>query len=110
MCHRAGQGKSAQILLRLQVRGLVIALHRDVFGDLVFPLQVVVGLDVYGTDDTGGEVPSSVEQRPRAQSRRCDLRGPGRAMAYLHHPGPTAPVVGSAQRRGPRPGRGARPA
>jgi hypothetical protein len=23
--------------------------HRDVFGDLVFPLQVVVGLDEYGT-------------------------------------------------------------
>jgi hypothetical protein len=26
------------------------ALHRGVFGDLVFPLQVVVGLDQYGTD------------------------------------------------------------
>jgi hypothetical protein len=37
-------------------------------GDLVFPLQVVIGLDEYGTDYTGGEF-LLVEQRPRAQSR-----------------------------------------
>jgi hypothetical protein len=67
MCHRAGQGKSAQILLRYGC-GDWNALHRDVFGDLVFPLQVVVGLDEYGTDYTGGEF-LLVEQRPRAQSR-----------------------------------------
>ena len=67
MCHRAGQGKSAQILLRYQA-GDWNALHRDVFGDLVFPLQVVVGLDEYGADYTGGEF-LLVEQRPRAQSR-----------------------------------------
>jgi hypothetical protein len=67
MCHRAGQAKSAQILLRYG-RGDWNALHRDVFGDLVFPLQVVVGLDEYGTDYTGGEF-LLVEQRPRVQSR-----------------------------------------
>ena len=39
MCHQAGQGKSAQSLLRYQA-GDWNALHRDVFGDLVFPLQV----------------------------------------------------------------------
>jgi hypothetical protein len=44
------------------------ALHRDVYGDLVFPLQVVVGLDAPGDDYTGGEF-VVVEQRPRAQSR-----------------------------------------
>ena len=66
MCHRAGQARSAQILLRYQA-GDWNALHRDVFGDLVFPLQVVVGLDEYGTDYTGGEF-LLVEQRPRAQS------------------------------------------
>jgi hypothetical protein len=54
MCHRGGQSKSAQILLRYEA-GDWNALHRDVFGDLVFPLQVVVGLDDYGTDYTGGE-------------------------------------------------------
>ena len=66
-CHRAGQGKSAQILLRYR-RGDWNALHRDLFGDLVFPLQVVIGLDAYGTDYVGGEF-LLVEQRPRAQSR-----------------------------------------
>ena len=44
------------------------ALRRDLFGDLVFSLQVVVGLDDYGTDNTGGEFPL-VERRSRAQSR-----------------------------------------
>ncbi|MCL7427650.1 2OG-Fe(II) oxygenase [Streptomyces sp. YS415] len=66
-CHRAGQDRSAQILLRY-TPGDWNALHRDVFGELVFPLQVVVGLDAYGTDYTGGEF-LMVEQRPRAQSR-----------------------------------------
>ncbi|MGW5699191.1 2OG-Fe(II) oxygenase, partial [Streptomyces asiaticus] len=67
MCHEAGQERSAQILLRYGP-GDWNALHRDVFGDMVFPLQVVIGLDAYGTDYTGGEF-LLVEQRPRAQSR-----------------------------------------
>ncbi|WP_282794362.1 2OG-Fe(II) oxygenase [Streptomyces sp. CC224B] len=66
-CHAAGQTKSSQILLRYE-SGDWNALHRDVFGDLVFPLQVVIGLDVHGADYTGGEF-LLVEQRPRAQSR-----------------------------------------
>jgi hypothetical protein len=67
LCHHAGQSKSAQILLRYQP-GDWNALHRDLFGDLVFPLQVVIGLDEHGADYTGGEF-LLVEQRPRAQSR-----------------------------------------
>ncbi|MCS0637806.1 2OG-Fe(II) oxygenase [Streptomyces sp. LP05-1] len=67
MCHRGGQDRSAQILLRYGA-GDWNALHRDLFGDLVFPLQVVIGLDEYGADYTGGEF-LLVEQRPRAQSR-----------------------------------------
>ncbi|MEV0406218.1 2OG-Fe(II) oxygenase [Actinoallomurus sp. NPDC050550] len=67
MCHAAGQDRSAQILLRYG-QGDWNALHRDVFGDMVFPLQVVIGLDEQGTDYTGGEF-LLVEQRPRAQSR-----------------------------------------
>ncbi|MEV5707420.1 2OG-Fe(II) oxygenase [Actinoallomurus sp. NPDC052274] len=67
MCHAAGQDRSAQILLRYR-EGDWNALHRDVFGDMVFPLQVVIGLDEHGTDYTGGEF-LLVEQRPRAQSR-----------------------------------------
>ena len=44
------------------------ALHRDLYGDLVFPLQVVINLTEPGQDYTGGEF-LLVEQRPRAQSR-----------------------------------------
>ena len=67
MCHHGGQSRSAQILLRYQA-GDWNALHRDLFGDLIFPLQVVIGLDEQGADYTGGEF-LLVEQRPRAQSR-----------------------------------------
>ncbi|MBD0742810.1 2OG-Fe(II) oxygenase [Streptomyces sp. CBMA152] len=67
MCHEAGQERSAQILLRYGP-GDWNALHRDVFGDMLFPLQVVIGLDAPGTDFTGGEF-IMTEQRPRAQSR-----------------------------------------
>lgn len=67
MCHEAGQTKSSQILLRYGA-GDWNALHRDLFGDAVFPLQVVIGLDEPQVDYTGGEF-LLVEQRPRAQSR-----------------------------------------
>jgi hypothetical protein len=67
MCHEAGQTKPTPILLRYQ-EGDWNALHRDLYGDLVFPLQVVIGLDRPGDDYTGGEF-MLVEQRPRAQSR-----------------------------------------
>ncbi|HLX49805.1 MAG TPA: 2OG-Fe(II) oxygenase [Streptosporangiaceae bacterium] len=67
MCHAAGQERPTPILLRYQ-SGDWNALHRDLYGDLVFPLQVVIGLNAPGADHTGGEF-LLVEQRPRAQSR-----------------------------------------
>lgn len=67
MCHAAGQVKSTAILLRYGAGGWN-ALHRDLYGDLVFPLQVVINLDRPEVDHTGGEF-LLVEQRPRAQSR-----------------------------------------
>jgi uncharacterized protein len=67
MCHAAGQTKPTPILLRYRA-GDWNALHRDLYGNLFFPLQVVVGLDEPGVDHTGGEF-LLVEQRPRAQSR-----------------------------------------
>ena len=66
-CHAAGQTKSTPILLRYRA-GDWNALHRDLYGERVFPLQVVIGLDASGTDYTGGEF-MLVEQRPRAQSK-----------------------------------------
>ncbi|SDU85339.1 2OG-Fe(II) oxygenase [Jiangella alkaliphila] len=67
MCHEAGQTKSTAILLRYREKDWN-ALHRDLYGDLVFPLQVVVNLNEPGVDHTGGEF-LLLEQRPRAQSR-----------------------------------------
>jgi uncharacterized protein len=67
MCHAAGQAKSTPILLKYGAGGWN-ALHRDLYGELVFPLQVVINLNDPGTDHTGGEF-LLYEQRPRAQSR-----------------------------------------
>ena len=67
MCHAAGQVKPTPILLKYQGNGWN-ALHRDLYGELVFPLQVVINLSNPGADHTGGEF-LLVEQRPRAQSR-----------------------------------------
>lgn len=76
-CHRAGQTKPTAILFRYGAQDWN-ALHRDLYGDLVFPLQVVVNLDRPGTDHTGGEF-LLVEQRPRAQSR-----GTATLLPHLH--------------------------
>jgi uncharacterized protein len=67
MCHEAGQTRPTPILLKYGA-GDWNALHRDLYGELVFPLQVVINLSNPGTDHTGGEF-LLYEQRPRAQSR-----------------------------------------
>ena len=77
MCHAAGQKKSTAILLKYG-KGDWNALHRDLYGDLVFPLQVVINLSEPGVDHTGGEF-LLVEQRPRAQSR-----GTATLLPYCH--------------------------
>jgi uncharacterized protein len=67
MCHDAGQDRPTPILLKYGA-GDWNALHRDLYGELVFPLQVVINLSSPGEDHTGGEF-LLYEQRPRAQSR-----------------------------------------
>ncbi len=93
MCHRSGQAKSAQILLRYRA-GDWNALHRDLFGALVFPLQVVIGLDASGTDYSGGEF-LLVEQRPRAQSRgTCTVLEQGHGLIFTTRDRPVRAVRG----------------
>jgi len=67
LCHAAGQTRPTPLMLKYGP-GDWNALHRDLYGELVFPLQVVVNLSRPEIDYTGGEF-VLVEQRPRAQSR-----------------------------------------
>lgn len=73
-CHRAGQIKPTALMLHYGP-GDWNALHRDLYGELVFPLQVVINLSDPAADYTGGEF-LLVEQRPRAQSRGVAVQLP----------------------------------
>ncbi len=66
-CRRLGQTRPTPLLLRYEVGGYN-CLHQDLYGDVVFPLQITCFLSRRGADYTGGDF-LLVEQRPRAQSR-----------------------------------------
>ncbi|QUR68031.1 2OG-Fe(II) oxygenase [Mycobacterium spongiae] len=74
ICHAAGQTRSTALMLKYGANDWN-ALHQDLYGELVFPLQVVINLSDPTTDYTGGEF-LLVEQRPRAQSRGTAMQLP----------------------------------
>lgn len=87
-CHAHGQTRPTPLMLRYGP-GDWNALHRDLYGDLVFPLQVVIGLDEPGVDYSGGEF-VVVEQRPRAQSRATTASIPkGHGIVFTTRSRPT---------------------
>lgn len=66
-CKAEGQLKPTPLLLEYG-EGDYNCLHQDVYGELVFPIQVAILLAQPGEDFTGGEFVLT-EQRPRMQSR-----------------------------------------
>jgi hypothetical protein len=86
-CHARGQKRATPLLLKYGP-GDYNRLHQDLYGDLYFPIQLVVLLSEPGRDFTGGEFVLT-ELKPRMQSR-VDVvplrRGDACLFAVNHHP------------------------
>lgn len=66
-CHAGGQTRPTPLLLRY-TEGGYNCLHRDLYGEIAFPLQATIFLSQPGKDFAGGEF-LLLERRARAQSR-----------------------------------------
>jgi uncharacterized protein len=93
ICHAAGQTRSTALMLKYGTDDWN-ALHRDLYGDLVFPLQVVINLSDAATEYAGGEF-MLVEQRARAQSRGTATQLPqGHGYLFTTRDRPVSSVRG----------------
>ena len=74
-CRTNGQASATPLILRYG-KGGYNTLHQDLYGDIYFPMQLVLFLNEPGKDYEGGEF-VLIEQRPRAQSKAIVLK-PGK--------------------------------
>jgi len=72
LCHEAGQTKPTALILKYGPGGFN-TLHQDLYGDVYFPMQMVLFLSDPDKDYTGGEFVLT-EQIPRAQSKAIVLK------------------------------------
>jgi hypothetical protein len=92
-CHAAGQTRPTPLVLRYEA-GDWNCLHQDVYGPLVFPIQVAILLSAPGRDFAGGEL-LLAEQRPRQQSRASVVPfAQGSAVAFALRERPVQGVRG----------------
>ncbi|MBJ9373610.1 2OG-Fe(II) oxygenase [Acinetobacter sp. TGL-Y2] len=66
-CQQAGQNKATVLILHYQQHGFN-TLHQDLYGEVYFPIQMVICLNQANADFKGGELVLT-EQIPRAQSK-----------------------------------------
>jgi uncharacterized protein len=72
LCHDNNQTKPTVLILKYG-KGGYNALHQDLYGDIFFPIQLVLFLNEPDEDYTGGEFVLT-QQIPRAQSKAIVLR------------------------------------
>jgi hypothetical protein len=80
ICHKAGQKKPTPLMLHYEEGGYN-CLHQDLYGQVSFPLQMVLLLGQAGRDWEGGEF-ILVEQQPRAQSK-AEVVGGNQGQAII---------------------------
>lgn len=71
-CHSHGQQKATVLILQYGARGFN-TLHQDLYGEIYFPIQIVLMLSEPDQDFTGGEFVLT-QQVPRAQSKAIVLK------------------------------------
>jgi len=80
LCHEHGQTKPTVLILKYEEGGFN-TLHQDLYGDIYFPIQVVLFLNEPGEEYTGGQFVIT-EPIPRAQSK-ANVIAPNRGDMLL---------------------------